>query len=264
MTAGLSLHAVQALRGTRALSDPITLTLTPGTILALVGPNGAGKSTLLAAIARTGIRHHGTVLHDGDDLSRLKAAERARRIALLAQDSRGTDELRVRELVEIGARAGGPVRQIRARTDEALEEIDITDLADRRLGTLSGGQRQLAQLARVAAQRTPVVLLDEPAAALDLGHQVLVERVASRFAAQGRIVVAAVHDLGFALTFADTALLLTGSAAVHGPPAVVLTSDRIAEAYGVAASVITTPAGRTLLALDETAAVRARARKETA
>lgn len=263
MSTGLTLDRVQAMRGGKPLSQPITLTAAPGSILALVGPNGVGKSTLLAAIARTGIAHTGSVLHDDHDLATLNAPRRARHISLLAQDSRGTEELRVRELVEIGARAGGPLREIGARTQAALEEIGVVALADRRLGTLSGGQCQLAQLARVAAQRAPVVLLDEPAAALDLGHQVLVERVVSRFASQGRIVVAAVHDLSFALTIATSVLLLTPTGEVHhGHPRDVLTPDRIAHAYGVDTSVITTPAGRTLLALDEIAPLASRLGKE--
>lgn len=253
------LDAVQVVRGGRTLSEPITLTATPGTILALVGPNGAGKSSLLSALAHTGVTHRGEVRHDGDNLTALGAARRAHRIALLAQDSRGTDELRVRELVEIGARAGGSAREIGVRRDEAIDLIGVADIADRKLATLSGGQRQLAQFARVAAQRTPVVLLDEPAAALDLGHQLLVERIATAFAAEGRIVIAAVHDLSFALTIATAALLLgPDGSAHHGAPADVLTPDRIQHAYGVRTSVITTPAGRTLLVLDEAAHPAAR------
>ncbi|WP_040167666.1 ABC transporter ATP-binding protein [Microbacterium gorillae] len=251
----LELDALQAVRGGEPLSEPVTFTAVAGSVVALTGPNGAGKSSLLSAIARTGVGFRGTVRVDGADLGRTRPRARARSLALLAQDSHGVAELRVRELVAIGARAGAEDAsgaELSERIDDAIEVVGIRDLASRRLGTLSGGQRQLAQLARVVAQRTPVVLLDEPAAALDLGHQLLVERIVAELSARGRIVVAAVHDLGFALTLA-TAVLLLGrdGRAHHGAPAEVLTPARIHDVYGVRASLQTTPSGRTILVPDE-------------
>lgn len=243
----VELTGVQVTRGGRTLSDPIDLPLEAGSVLAVVGPNGVGKSSLLAAMARTGVDARGGIYVGGVNLARASARTRGRLLALLAQDSAGPEQLLVRELVTIGARAGGHGAD-RSTVTSALFAAGVGHLADRRMGTLSGGQRQLAQLARVIAQDTPLVILDEPAAALDLRHQLRVEQVVADLAARGRVVIAAVHDLGFALTAATHALLLTPAGRVHsGAPADVLSERAIGDAYGVSTARYTTTSGRTIL-----------------
>lgn len=243
MTHTLQLHEFQAIRGRALLADPVSLKLTSGAILALVGPNAAGKSSLLAAIAGTGIGRAGTVVLDGDDLHALSARERAARLSFLAQTAQTPGEFRVAELVRIGVRAhpGGDAAE---RTGAALRALHIEDLRDRRIGTLSGGQRQLANLARVVAQDTPFIVLDEPHAALDLGHQLAVERIVQQLAAAGRIVIVAVHELAFARNIATHVLLLGGNGGVHvGPPDQVLSPSRIADVYRVGIDTATTGNG---------------------
>ncbi|MBL3698049.1 iron complex transport system ATP-binding protein [Leucobacter luti] len=241
------LRGFAAVRGGTPLSEPITLDLAPGSVLGLLGPNGAGKSSLLSALARTGVAHRGSFAHGGVDLGGLGHRPRARRIALLPQDLAAPPELLVSELVGVGALAGTAPDPARAITG-ALERCGIAELAGRRFGTLSGGQKQLAQLARVLAQDTAIVLLDEPTAALDLGHQRAVERIINALAADGRIVVAALHDLTLALNVTTSALLLDRRGGAHtGPPGTVLRPDLVHDVYGVHTELHTTPGGRRIL-----------------
>lgn len=194
----LTFDSFGAYRGGRALSDPLDLRLLPGTVLGVVGPNGVGKSSLLSALAHAGAHSYGRASYGDRDLSSMNARSRASIVSMLPQDLRAPDELRVRELVEVGAHAsqrGDPA----AAAARALDAAGIPSLAARRYGTLSGGQRQLVQLARVLAQDTPLVILDEPTSALDLFHQRAVEQTVRRLGNDGKIVVAALHDLTLAL-----------------------------------------------------------------
>lgn len=245
----LELHNFAVHRGA-PLSSPITAKLAPGTILGLIGPNGVGKSSLIAGLAHSGITSSGRVLVESDDVAAMSAKKRASRIALLAQDSSAPAEVRVRDVVRVGAYANPDrKRSPDERADRALAELGIEELAERRFGTLSGGQRQLVQLARVLAQDTPVVVLDEPTSALDLAHQRVVEDTCARLAARGTTIVLAVHDLSLALNLCTLVLLLfpDGSTLI-GPPAVVMQPDTMHRAYGVQTAVHTTQAGRRLLA----------------
>lgn len=237
----LELDSFHASRRGRALSVPISARFAPGTVLGLVGPNGAGKSSLLQAIACTGVASAGSARVDGADLASLTARRRARILSLLAQDSATPGELRVRELVGIGHHAGGASGSI----EEALELTGIAELAERRIGTLSGGQRQLAQIARVIAQDTPLVLLDEPTSALDLRHQRSILDVARRLADDGVGVLAAIHDLNLAIDYADEAILLReGRVLTSGPVHKVMTGERLGDCFDVPVEILTREDGR--------------------
>lgn len=247
----LELDAFGAIRGSIALSDPLTLTLEPGTVLGIVGPNGVGKSSLLGAIAHSGVASYGTAAFGGEELSRVHARRRAELVSLMAQDHGAPGELRVRELVGVGAWASARTDPTVA-VDAALSRAGVAHLADRRYGALSGGQRQLVQLARVLAQNTPIVVLDEPTSALDLSHQRAVEQIMRGLGNQGRIVIAAIHDLSLALNACTRVLLLDPGGASHtGTPHEVLGPDRVFAAYGVRTTIHTTPQGRRILAADD-------------
>lgn len=244
----LELQEFGAVRGGRALSSPLDLELAPGTVLGVVGPNGVGKSSLLGAIAGAGVASYGVLSFAGRDLVRIGARRRAHLVSLLAQDLGGPAELRVVELVEVGAHA---VRAERPRDTalEALRELEIEHLADRRYGTLSGGQRQLVHIARVLAQDTPVVVFDEPTSALDLYHQRAVEQTMRRLGNDGKIIIAALHDLSLALNTCTKVLLLDAEGGFHsGHPNDVLRADLVHAAYGVHTTIHTTPQGRSFLA----------------
>lgn len=243
----LTLEAFSAVRSGRALSAPLDLQLTPGTVLGVVGPNGVGKSSLLGALAHTGVESAGVARYGGRDLAKLRAQERAALVSLLAQDLQAPDELRVRELVAIGARASKR-EDPQAVARQALDAAGVPELESRRFGSLSGGQKQLVQIARVLAQDTPVVIFDEPTSALDLFHQGVVERTMRELGSQGKIVVAALHDLSLALNACTQILLLSGDGGFHiGAPVDVLRPERVHAAYGVHTAIHTTPEGRRFL-----------------
>ena len=243
----LQLTAFGATRGGRALADPLSLELMPGTVIGVVGPNGVGKSSLLAAIAGAGVASYGSLSFARASLRTMRATQRSEIISMLSQDTGAPSELRVRELVLIGALAGRR-ESADVAVDEALEQAGVGHLADRRFGALSGGQRQLVQIARVLAQDTPVVILDEPTSALDLFHQRVVEQTMRRLGNDGKIVIAALHDLSLALNACTDVLLLDrAGGAYSGSPAEVLRADLVHHAYGVHTRIHETPDGRRFL-----------------
>ncbi len=216
--------------GSRTVLAAATFTVPTGAVTALIGPNGAGKSTLLHALAGllTPRRGHLTV--------QARTSRTGVAYVLQATDVNEHLPLTVREAVTMGRYAAlGPLRRLgaddRTAVDEALDALDIADLANRSLHELSGGQRQRAFVAQGLAQRAEVLLLDEPITGVDLvSRQLILDAIASERAA-GHAVVVTTHDLGDAST-ADHVLLLAGRVVASGPPADVLTDEHLAEAYG--------------------------------
>ncbi|MEE6286119.1 ABC transporter ATP-binding protein [Georgenia sp. MJ173] len=244
----LVLDRLVAHRG-RPLFTPVTQTITPGTLLGLVGPNGAGKSSLLAAIVGSGVERTGAAYYGTTAVHRLRPRQLARVMSLMTQDSYAPNELRVRDVVAVGARAAGRATGSEHRTTTALERLGVEHLADRSYARLSGGERQLVQVARVLAQDSPVMLLDEPTAALDLGHQLTVMHVLRERAAAGHIVVVTMHDLTQSLRWADRVGIIADGVATFGAPADVITAELIRRVYGVTAEVFDSPTGSPTLSL---------------
>lgn len=246
--AALHLDALTPVRGVPLL-EPVTLTLQPGTLLGIVGPNGAGKSSLLGAMAATGVPRRGHTRHGDAVISRMSARRRATTMSLMNQESTAPNELRAIDVVSIGAHAGAAGRHIAQRARAALAALDIEHLAERVCSTLSGGQRQLVQVARVLAQDAPVMLLDEPTSALDLGHQLTVMHALHERAASGHIVIVTMHDLTQALRWATQVALVAGGRVEVGEPEDILTPDIVRQAYGVEAEVFASPTGSPTLSL---------------
>lgn len=237
--------------GGRPVVTGVDLDVRHGQVLALVGPNGAGKSTLLGAVAGDLVPAAGSVLLDDRGVGEWPTRELARRRSVLLQSHEVSFAFTVREVVEMG-RAPWLGRDEQdddeAAIAEAMRRADVEHLADRPFTQLSGGERARAALARVLAQRTDVVLLDEPTAALDLRHTEDVMSVARDLADAGRAVVVVLHDLSLAAAHADVvAVLDAGRLVGHGAPADVLTPDLVSSTYGIDVHVLTDPDGRLLV-----------------
>ncbi|QIS20213.1 heme ABC transporter ATP-binding protein [Nocardia terpenica] len=229
----------------RRVLDHIDLDVIAGQILALVGPNGAGKSTLLAALAGELPPATGTVELDERALPHWSAVDMARRRAVLPQNHTVGFPFTAREVVAMGrAPWARTPRQDRdeAAIAAAMTATDVTHLAARPFPALSGGERARVALARVLAQDTPTLLLDEPTAALDLGHQEQVLHLARDRAAAGAAVVVVLHDLGVAAAYADrVAVLHHGHLAADGPPRATLTTDLLTHVYAHPVEVLDHP-----------------------
>jgi iron complex transport system ATP-binding protein len=226
----------------------VGIELAEGRITALVGPNGSGKSTLLRTLARVLTPTSGAVLLDGHEVHRRPSREVARRLALLPQDASAPDGVTVRQLVELGrqphvGRLGFLRREDREAVDWALEAAGIASLAGRLVDTLSGGERQRAWLALALAQRTPLLLLDEPTTYLDVRHQLDVLTLVRRLNAElGLTVCWVLHDLNAAAAFSDEMVCLRdGRVVARGTPGELLTPDLVRRAFGVDATVMTEP-----------------------
>ncbi|MFJ6939775.1 heme ABC transporter ATP-binding protein [Streptomyces sp. NPDC101132] len=222
-------------RGSRPVLAGVDLAVRAGEVLALVGPNGAGKSTLLGALAADLLADAGDVRICGRPARAWPAAELALRRAVLPQAAALAFPFRVEEVVRMGRApwSGTP----RADEDDAvvaraLAVTDTSGLAGRPFPALSGGERARVALARVLAQEAPLLLLDEPTAALDLRHQELVLRLCRERAAAGDAVVVVLHDLGLAAAYADRAAVLHGGrVAADGPRAAVFGAELLSRVY---------------------------------
>ncbi|MFD5751343.1 heme ABC transporter ATP-binding protein [Streptomyces sp. NPDC127033] len=221
--------------GQRDVLSGIELVARAGEVVALVGPNGAGKSTLLAALAADLPAGRGTVRIDGRDVREWSAAELALRRSVLPQAATLSFPFPVADVVRMGrAPWAGTARE--DEDDEAvaaaMAATEVTGFADRPFSALSGGERARVALARVLAQRAPLLLLDEPTAALDLRHQELVLRLCRERAGAGDAVVVVLHDLGLAAAHADrTAVLHGGRIAAEGPPGEVFRDELLSRVY---------------------------------
>jgi iron complex transport system ATP-binding protein len=224
--------AVTVKAGSVTLVDGVSLTVAPGELLAIAGPNGAGKSTLLGALAGDITPSSGTVRLGGEALPALRGKRLALRRAVLPQRVELAFPFTAAEVVHMG-RAPHPPGDDDEVVGRCMAETDTLHLADRAFPTLSGGEQARVALARVLAQDTPVLLLDEPTAALDLRHQEQVLSVASARAAAGCAVVVVLHDLNLAAAYADRVCLLAGGRlAACAPPDQVLRSDLLGDIYG--------------------------------
>ncbi|WOF22822.1 heme ABC transporter ATP-binding protein [Microbacterium betulae] len=231
--------------GAATILEHVTLDVGYGRVLALVGPNGAGKSTLLGILSGDTTPASGTAALDGRPLHAGDPRALSRTRAVLLQANQVAFSFTVRQVVEMGRAPWIGVADAEAderAVAEAIAQTDVTALVNRAYPSLSGGERARSSLARVLAQETRIVLLDEPTAALDLRHQEDVLRIARALAAEGRAVVVVLHDLSLAAAYADEiAVLHRGRLVAHGAPADVLTAERIEAVYETPVHVIPDP-----------------------
>jgi iron complex transport system ATP-binding protein len=246
----LEAHDVVCRLGGRVVLDGVTVAAAPGRVLALIGPNGAGKSTLLATLAGDIIPASGHVLLDGKNLTHWAPVERARRRSMLLQSNAVTFGFTAREVIAMGRAPWEPDPEADDRAvADAIEATDVAHLRDRPYRQLSGGEQARVSLARVLAQQTPIVLLDEPTAALDLRHQEDTMRVARTLADEGRTVVIALHDLSLAAAYADDiAVIDSGRIVAQGGPRDVFVTKVLERTFQTPLVVLTDPNGNAVVA----------------
>jgi cobalamin transport system ATP-binding protein len=240
----IRLRGVTVELGGRAVVDRVDADVANGEWVALIGPNGAGKTTLLRALARL-VPFAGEIELDGRPLAEHGRGELARLVAVVPQEPSTPPWMTVAEYVLLGRTPHlGPLAKEGVRDREAaaraLARLDLLAFMERRLGTLSGGEKQRVVVARALAQEAAIVLLDEPTAALDIGHQQqALDLLDGLRAESGLTLVAAMHDLTLAAQYADRMLLLDGGRVVaDGAPTEVLTAPVIARHYGAAIDVV--------------------------
>ena len=225
--------------GTRTIGAGITLTLRPGEVLALLGPNGAGKTTLFKTMLGLLRPQAGEVFLDGTSLVSLSRAERAKRIAYVPQAHAALFPFTVRDVVLMGRAArvapfSAPGSKDREIAAAAIGRLGMSHLSERPYTEVSGGERQMALIARALAQEPKVLVMDEPTASLDYGNQMRVLAHVRRLAAEGMAVVLSTHNPDHVFMVADrVALLHRGMLSGLGSPAEVLTPKRVKQLYDI-------------------------------
>ncbi|MEU5462413.1 heme ABC transporter ATP-binding protein [Streptomyces althioticus] len=245
-------EALHVRLGARDVLHGVDVAVRAGEVLALVGPNGAGKSTLLGALAADIAPAAGVVRVHGRPVSDWSVLELALRRAVLPQSSALSFPFSVEEVVRMGRApwdALGP-EDDEAAVAGAMAATEVTAFAARPFSALSGGERARVALARVLAQRAPLLMLDEPTAALDLRHQELVLRLCRERARAGDAVVVVLHDLGLAAAHAHrVAVLRAGRVAADGPPGEIFTDSLLSEVYDQPVEVLPHPRTGAVLVL---------------
>ena len=226
----------------RELVSDASLHIAGGELVGLIGPNGAGKSTLLRALLGIREKSAGNIQLDGRDFLAMSGRERASAVAFLPQERRVEWRLPAYDIVMLGRYPhrvgfGGPTPEDRAAVERALDAVDGHSLRDRPVAVLSGGERTRILLARALAVESPILLVDEPIAALDPYHQLHVMEILRERARDGAGGLAVIHDLVLAERFMDRLILMDASRIVaEGSPVEVLTAERLAAVYRIAGS----------------------------
>ena len=225
--------------GGEPLLHPTSFDLKANDVLGIIGPNGAGKTTLLRLLYRFHQPANGTIYVDDENLWDLSARETAQRIATVLQEQPSDFPLTVYEMVALGRTphqksfAGTACKHDKDIIDEAMMRLDISKLADQRIGTLSGGERQRVSIARALAQEPRLLILDEPTNYLDVRHQL---EILALIRSLPITVVMTLHDLNLASGVCNKALLLqSGRTIKFGPTAQVLTENSVSVAFQIQA-----------------------------
>jgi iron complex transport system ATP-binding protein len=246
----LKVENISVSYGARLALNKVSLELPAGCILGLIGPNGAGKTTLLRALCGVLPLRSGAIRVDGSELTRLSAMQRARLMAVVPQANHLPPAFTAWETVLLGRTPYlNWLGQVSSRDEEAarqaMERTHTIDLAERRIGELSGGEQQRLLLARALAQGAPILLMDEPTTHLDLQYQYsLLEQVKKLAHEDHLAVLVALHDLNLVERYADRVVVLVGGELVAaGKPAEVLTAPLLSQVYCLPLSVIQTRPG---------------------
>jgi len=228
--------------------DRLTMEVKAGQVTTLIGPNGCGKSTLLNGLARLLKPQGGTVHLNGQAIHDMDTKHLARMLGVLSQSPATPEGLTVYELVAQGRYPHQRFFQQwsahdEAECEEAIAATHMTEFAERRIETLSGGQRQRAWIAMALAQRTPILLLDEPTTYLDVGYQLEVLELITRLHHERSMtIVMVLHDINHAARYSDHLVVLKeGNIVACGSPDEVVTEQLLADVFRVEAAILRDP-----------------------
>ncbi|MWV48635.1 ATP-binding cassette domain-containing protein [Rathayibacter sp. VKM Ac-2803] len=253
----LSVDSVTLAYDERVVVDGLSLTVPTGAISVIVGANACGKSTLLRAMARLITPREGAVLLDGQAIHRLPTRQVAQQVGLLPQTPIAPEGIAVSDLVARGRYphrgwfGRGASADDDAVVEDALRATGTLEIADRPVDELSGGQRQRVWIAMALAQRTDVLLLDEPTTYLDVSHQIeVLDLLTDLNRSRGTTIVIVLHDLNLAARYADHLFAVRdGALYASGTPADVVTPETVRAVFGMESRVIEDPVSRTPLVL---------------
>ena len=254
----LEIQALSVAYFDKVVLNSVTLSITSGEILAVVGPNGVGKSTLIRAISGVLPTRQGNIRANGVDTSHLTPVQRARLMAIVPQARELPPAYTVHQTVLMGRTPylnwlGQAGKSDFDAIQRSMEHTDLSHLAERRIGELSGGEQQRVLLARALAQETSILLLDEPTTHLDLQHQSNLLNLVRKLAQEKNLsVLMVLHDLNLAGLYADrVALMSQGCVYSLGEPGEVITAENLSAVYHVPVSVIPHPEYGTPLVLPD-------------
>ena len=225
--------------GRKVLLEAVSACFGAGECVALLGRNGAGKSTLMRAVCGLERLRSGRICIDGRDISKLSREEAARMVSFVGTEKPRIPDLRCRSVVALGRAPytdwlGNADEEDNKMIDKALTLVGMTDYAERTMDSLSDGECQRIMIARALAQDTPVMLLDEPTAFLDLPGKYAVASLLAKLAhSAGKTIVFSTHDLDIALENADGIALLDTPGLIHGSCTDILRSGAIGRVFGI-------------------------------
>lgn len=249
----LRAEAVTLRYNAQTISTGLSVGIADGSFTVIVGPNACGKSTLLRALSRLLVPASGQIILDGREIGERPAKEVARRLGLLPQSASAPDGITVADLVARGRYPHQSFLRQWSKADEAavadaMRATRVDGLAARAVDELSGGQRQRVWIAMVLAQETPILLLDEPTTFLDIAHQIELLDLLAELNAQGRTVVAVLHDLNQACRYASHLVAMKdGVLVAEGNPAEIVTAELVETVFGLPCIVIPDPVAGTPL-----------------
>ncbi|RUS57699.1 ABC transporter ATP-binding protein [Kurthia sp. 3B1D] len=216
-----------------------------GKITTIIGPNGCGKSTLLKTIGRILKKEHGHVYLQDQDMQKLSTKDIAKRLAILAQSPSAPPQLKVGELISYGRyphrkNVNRLTPEDHEMIDWAMEVTQTAEFADRELSQLSGGQRQRVWLAMALAQKTDILLLDEPTTYLDMAHQIEVLKIVQKINKEhGCTIVMVLHEINQAARFSDTILAMkAGEVLANGKPKEIMTAAYLEKIFNIQAKIV--------------------------
>lgn len=238
--------------GERVIVDKLDVVIRRGAITAIIGPNGCGKSTLLRSLSRLLKPVSGRVLFDDHDLHSIPSKQLARQLGLLPQSPIAPEGISVADLVGRGRTPyqgllGKWTTEDYEAVAEAMEMTGIAELAERNIDELSGGQRQRVWIAMALAQKTEVLLLDEPTTYLDITHQLeVLDLLCDLNQANNTTIVMVLHDLNLAARYADELIAMkSGAVRAQGTPGEVMTDSTIHDIFDLDCTVVTDPVSNT-------------------